>query len=201
MTTIARQASQDSFNDAVRNDRDAYLIVQDYKNKLHQGYYDSAPHHFQSVFIQKYMPIDEVDAYMFARMWQWFCIGAIMIHEIEIGYEPVSDDRISEMNDILQRLPSGYSAKFWGGKADCDGWIKSSSPLMLPDNLNGGMYYHNMQFRLEVGYCMPETVYLHLAFAQCVARWPYGSKHITLLVLHHKIWDSIWNSAEWSIGN
>ena len=80
-----------------------------------------------------------------------------------------------------------FFGEFWGGLAYDDGYIEWEG------NANFWVYRdgkcdHSVEIPgrrvpLEVGYTMPERTLSHLSSERSLARWPYGSNIITILIM------------------
>jgi hypothetical protein len=88
-------------------------------------------------------------------------------------------------NAILQKLHAPFSATIQGGQGDNDGYVLWDRPCEVVHAMGAGLHltarFETGAFPLEVGHTEPETTLSHLAGDGGVARWPYGSTHITLL--------------------
>jgi len=149
------------------------------------------------------------DIVLTAIAWQHILLGQLIYHVVEVHEPPYSDNEIEKNRLILADMVEHYkdrniygieAADFWGGTQDADGFIKFSEPLIknyrgipLPSNdmadipavqhsINGRCNH----FPLEIGYCMPDQIEMHLAQTKCVARFPYGYRFIVFLESRRK---------------
>lgn len=81
---------------------------------------------------------------------------------------------------------SPFSAKFIGGLGDDDGSLSWNRSTLFTAgsswNDQSEVEIKERQVPLEVGYTRSETTFKHIILETGVARWPYGSKWITILV-------------------
>lgn len=142
------------------------------------------------IFGQYHWPnhVSPADLLQYGRILYWMEQGQLTIVTIPFGQEPSADAEVLEMNEKLQDLPEGITARFWGGLADCDGIVKWSVPLSLNMIINGTEHKSTLMpnsypphARLEVGYTKYMTSHWHLYETGCLARWPYYSKNLYLI--------------------
>lgn len=125
------------------------------------------------------------DAYCFAKVHTMLLSGDALLTQIEAGEEPHLDKYVAENNEVLQDLPSPFSGRFWGGRADQDGIIKWREPILGSVKLASGKEKRRQippgSAPLEVGHTKGYTTLLHLNGQGNVARWPYHASHITII--------------------
>jgi len=153
-----------------------------------------------------------VDAVAYMLIHTDIHLGKIAKTVIDIGCEPSSDtDRDSNSAALMKGLesinawgttlfdPNSTEAKcrffgnFWGGSADEDGYIEwdgnASFWIFKDGKCDHDIKIPGRRVPLEVGYTMPGRTIAHLASARGLARWPYNSKIITILVVvDNDIW-------------
>src|ERR1044072_3983302 len=105
---------------------------------------------------------------------------------IELGAHPGRDKDQAGNDAKLKELPSPFSASFEGGAGDCDGWFSWGQSVTVHHHMGEGEHltvrYPASGVPLEVGRTEPETTVWHLRRDGGVARWPYGSSCVTLLL-------------------
>lgn len=140
--------------------------------------------------------VDVYAAYCFAHLHAWISIGKVLMAAIDIGLEPLDDDRVEENNKILAALPEPFSGAFWGSNDDCDGYVKWSESVEFGQmDCTGREVMATIRpysLPLEVGVTRPDTTVYHILQNRGVARWPYGSKQIHLWVRNPN-----WPNSEW----
>ena len=119
---------------------------------------------------------DMYDAFVFLQLYHMICGGTLSWCEADIGFVPSRDTGAQTNNTRLSRLPSHLKAEFAGGLGDFDGYVLIDGAAM-PENLG-----RSRRLPLEVGYTKAATTLDHILFRGGVARWPHGSKRLTLLI-------------------
>lgn len=146
-------------------------------------------------------PMEQVAA--FATVHAQICAGEVA--QVLIGAEgldggPHSDSRRGENAAALCRLPDPFQATVDADQraADCDGTLKWDAPIKA-DAASGAVLLDACRngvkqpvpivatiaagwAPLEIGSTMASRTLVHLLEAGAVARWPYGSDFIHLLV-------------------
>lgn len=126
------------------------------------------------------------DGYALLVLLRWWVGGFISFASARVGVGPAADKMVDENNARLARLPSGFEAEFVPmiGSSYCDDgafeWVK---PLALEVFVDGAVriYEHEpWSLPLEVGRTLASRTLLHIEQSGGVARWPYGSRHITV---------------------
>ena len=131
-----------------------------------------------------------VDAYAFGEVHAGIMLGNIVMAKICLGFEPGRDKDIDGNNEKLKKIFSPFSGKFWGGTQGEDGRIDISGEI----DLSGKNIETNKKisiktsgsFPLEVGYTSAVKTFFSLCAEGGVgrlARWPYGSPDIYLLMM------------------
>ena len=154
-----------------------------YHRQLNNGEYP--PSYVDIIFEKFRYPPDIYDAMSFAQVHTVIQTGGVAIFQIPIGVTPCADERIEEMNRLLDGLSYPFSAEFWGGTADCDGelvWERPINALLQHDGGVGFVIVPPGQARLEVGYNSAHKMCFVVNQKIPVARWPYGQSNITVLV-------------------
>lgn len=119
-----------------------------------------------------------------------FCIGLSAGEsarlQIDVSGTPDADRERQANAETLRSLPAPFAAHvdMLQNGADRDGWFKWNTPIVLrSDPREGPRQAYLVEARtipLEIGYSMPSRTLLHIRQARGVARWAYGSTHITL---------------------
>lgn len=139
-----------------------------------------------SCFQLAYNNIDVYAAYCFAHFHSWIGIGKVLTAAIEIDCGPKRDSDVSGNHTALQALPEPFSAAFWGGHDDCDGYVKWSEPIEFGQiDCTGREIVVEISPRsvpLEVGFTRPDRTIYHILGEKGLARWAYGSERIYLFV-------------------
>jgi len=142
--------------------------------------------------------ITMAEGYIVYRLFDLLYNGEIAFRFIDTIDESCSDEDVEGNQEIINHLPEPFRGKYWGGgNVEYDGLITWSKPVFLITRKlcktvikvkeekwhNSQLWGHELgnRARLEVGYCNPETVFLHLASGQPLARFPYGYKKICLM--------------------
>lgn len=189
-----RHGAERGLERSLKDNPDALATYQEVRRRMRLRYYDHL-----DVLVQKHLgDFDLEEAYVFANLHTWMMEGDILIATIEVGQEPIADSMLAEQNRRRSSLPPPFTAEFWGGKALNDGQLRWSSPIKVGQVLPGTgeerwrMIPENSA-PLEVGYTELGTTFMHLVDEHFLARWPYGSKTITLL---HVVGGEIARSCE-----
>jgi hypothetical protein len=127
--------------------------------------------------------------------------GSFASVQIEVGTTPQADRCRNENADALAGLPSPFTAHVDSGQnrsGDGDGWFEWTGPITTNRSTGKGRKARNGETHpvmglhqataphgaaLEIGTTKPSVTMNHL-YGPCagVARWPYGSKFVTLLL-------------------
>lgn len=149
------------------------------------------------------------DIVLTAIAWQHILLGQLIYRVIEVHEPPYGDNEIEKNGVILADMVEHYktrniydivAADFWGGTQDADGFIEFSEPLIrnyrgiplpIKDTSDTLVHQHSIDglcthFPLEIGYCMPDQIEMHLAKTKCVARFPYGYRFIVFFESRRK---------------
>jgi len=120
-------------------------------------------------------------------------LGELAVIDIPVGEEPGPDSDSRGNNAILSRLPEGFSAEFVGGTTQLgnDGTFYIEQPLQIPVPVrNGHVVIKPCSISLEVGATWGSTTLFHLGQEMSLVRWPYGQKHLTVMILLQQHQDS-----------
>jgi hypothetical protein len=116
--------------------------------------------------------------------------------EITLGLEPVADAEIEKMNDILKNLAPIFEAEFWGGTQGADGNLEWTEPILAEGYMQHDTYAEWFTYRvppdnveLEVGFQNGSKTLMSLLTGQGLARFPYGSEKITILLPVSENWE------------
>jgi hypothetical protein len=159
-------------------------VLRQYVTRLRSGFWDND--YVKSLFQLAYGNTDVYAAYCFAHVHAWIGIGKVLMAAIDIGLEPLADHMVEENNNLLAALPSPFFGAFWGSNHDSDGYIKWNESVEFGQMDCTGreivVAIRPYSLPLEVGFTRPDTTVYHILRERGVARWPYGSKRIHLLV-------------------
>lgn len=117
--------------------------------------------------------------------------GRFVSITLDVGRGPHADDERAENQAVLNALPAPFTAEvdMIQNGDDHDGWLSWAAPFEAgnnntPNRVTIGVYPSGQAgIPLEIGYTQPSVTLNHLvAFGHGVARWPYGSPAVTLLL-------------------
>jgi len=179
---IYRCAVQLAVEQWLRSDATAGLVLMEYLDKMRSGFYgelldvigqrsDRAPNY------------DVYDAYAFALVNMARATGELVQTNIELSVTPKADKEVEENNRRLQQLQPLFTAKFYGGTADDDGFVEWTQPILAcTPGKNEVWKVPKGQIRLEVGTTSPIRTLFHIRREGGIARWAYGSTKLVLLL-------------------
>jgi len=134
-------------------------------------------------------PVTFVDAYAFMLIYCKIVTGEFRIARIPVGETPGADADTADNNAKLQQLAPQFSAEFWGGCTDHDGWFTWHDHLHVGGYINVD---HKLvvgpeiaiaprRLQLEVGtQSAAKTLYM-LNAGRGIARWPYDSDDLWVI--------------------
>ena len=130
--------------------------------------------------------IDFVEAYWFARIHAAIYDGLIAFTSVVVGSQPLANGDEAGNQAILGSIRGPISVAFSPGRGNRgdagDGTASWAAPLELRTH-GGSIIVEPGSAPLEVGTTRATTTFRHLTTgAGAVARWPYGSDNIWLLV-------------------
>lgn len=111
--------------------------------------------------------------------------GQILRTIIDLGKEPMADKMLEENLASFKSLPSPFYGSIWCGTADSDGDLGWKNDIKCVQLNKGEEVVKVVQPRkvpLEIGYTEAFTSWAHLGREGGLARWPYSSKQIHLLI-------------------
>ena len=123
MTTIMKQAFEQKWIEVSSNSPEWAMTVSEYYSKLMRGYFNDVDW-FGQYFERARLTM--VDAYIFSILHSNVCVGKYTFCKIGVGCGPFSDKNKEYNNKALQKLPLPFSAKFYGGPGDSDGYLEWS---------------------------------------------------------------------------
>ncbi|MCL3994862.1 hypothetical protein [Streptomyces lavenduligriseus] len=145
-------------------------------------------------------PAEQAAAYL--RVHAGLMSGEFARVEIAVGAHPSADAERRKNGQKLAVLPQPFHAAVDQDQnfADADGQFWWSTPIKVEKSVGVSYYDHNSRYPvltselvsegavpLEVGVTKASRTLLHLMHGGGVARWPYGTDTVTLLInLHHK---------------
>lgn len=176
--------------DKLMGDPDKIYVYSDYLRKMRSGHFDKT---YIDNVMQKYSSYgddeyDIYDAYAFAQFHFLMGSGKLASAKVNIGLKPKANDEVEYHNNVLRKGKIIYGA-FVGGLGDSDGHITWDKPLEFQimhasetdDTIErSALIVSSRQLPLEVGFTDGSRTLLHLYQDHGLARWPYGSKIITL---------------------
>jgi hypothetical protein len=135
-------------------------------------------------------PLDLYDAFSIHEIIAYRAASHLVWGAVRLGTTPHPDHEVERNNRALRNLPNAFSARFWGEKADCDGFVEwhESFPMGIWRRDGASFREHPIMVRpgrlpLEVGYTKASRTISHLRSSYGgVARWPYGSDTIWFLL-------------------
>jgi len=129
-------------------------------------------------------------ARLFAQAVSLWDRGVLAAARVEVGNYPECNSAVADNNVLLADLPSPFAAEFdpqHGASATDDGRLWWSAPIEMkvgplrcPKVIQVGPRFHTP---LEVGSTHIEQSWVHICRSLGLARWPYGSRHILLMVV------------------
>jgi len=145
-----------------------------------------------AIFQKWRWPCTFADAFAFTKVYSELVNNGnpmLRMVRIRVGATPCSDKARDENNRRLKGLSPQFSAQFWGGCGDHDGWFGWHDHLHLCGNVNvdGALVegptvtVSAHKLPLEVG-TQSAAKTLHMVMRNFgVARWPYGSDDVWVI--------------------
>jgi hypothetical protein len=152
------------------------------------------------------------DAFVFTMMWTWFYSGRVALGKIHLGAKPEADRHREENQRVLkEKLPAQFGAWVDPGHGDRDGRLDWAQPIEFTRHLatdarcTCGTVPHGTcaatrseqwtvaprGLSLEIGTTAASRTYQHILCENGVARWPYGSQDIFLLLPHRSLHEDL----------
>ncbi len=194
--TTFRQVLENHVDSLLVDDDDAAPFLTKLKVEMNRGLYEKT--YLDTVFQkwERFGKYDLYDAWCFAQFHYKLTTGAIARTRVSIGIAPFADNKVDENDLALSNLPFPFSGSFWGGTQDQDGLIKWNTPILAETSECKGGNDVNIDddiiqywvippgiLPLEVGYMdCSKSYFYQVSGKQGVARWPYGSRDIHLLL-------------------
>lgn len=127
------------------------------------------------------------EAYVFFSVWQRLLESRIVVLELAMGMMPGRDHERALLDGQLKKLRPPLSGTFHGGPGDEDGAIAWSEPVpfecfALKRKTSKPFLVSPSHVALEVGTTEARRTLAHLTDGRGVARWPYCSTSIYVLV-------------------
>ncbi len=156
-------------------------LLRECARKMNSGDYVAGPNDWAKVIVQKWNEeYDDFDAHCFLDVWSKLQFKEIACIPVGPVHRPKGDKNTEFNNSVISSLPFPFSGKFIGGTGEDDGCISWSAPL------DAGADFAELippcTLPLEVGYTAGWTTLKHLFYEKGVARWPYDSDRIYLLI-------------------
>ncbi|NQU06471.1 MAG: hypothetical protein HQ568_10290 [Calditrichaeota bacterium] len=176
----------------IDDDPELALLCHSTMVKIKEKFYDRP---YVDIITQPYHGYSLGEAYAFLQVHAAIGSGKIIQCTVEVGSEPHKDKEVEKNNRLLNNLPKPFVAEFWGGLADEDGFVEWNKAIVCDQfikNVRNSCICKAEKAPLEVGYTDDHTTLYHLGMDRCLARWPYNSNYIHILVL---IDDKLWKSS------
>lgn len=195
-TTATDWAIQKIVGEKMQDPAWASVLI-DTLGRMNNGFWDRS---YLNVFLQKHrFKYDLFDAYTVANLHAMINSGKIARVVIDIAEHPISDSLVDEMNGILQNhMSPPFTAEFWGGNYDGDGKVEWSEEIVAQvskvyDDRTDHFYVRvpPRSATLEVGSTTGAKTLSQVRGERAVARWPYESGEITILLLVEPSWQLI----------
>lgn len=156
--------------------------------KMRSGFYGKRTLDF---ILQKHFDgYDMYDAFSFGQACAMIWSGKVVIVSIDVHETPRSDRNVKSNNRLMADLPHPFSGAFWGGTADCDGYVEWSKSVRATKFLSGpngeetklAVRLPVNKIPLEVGTTSGARTLAHLRMEHGVARWPYDCDELRIMV-------------------
>jgi hypothetical protein len=181
MQTYNEKAWKEHCLNRIEREPEYLPLVRECARKMNSGEYIYGENDWANIIVQKWNEeYDFYDAHCFLEIWSRIQFREIAV--IPIGpISPPSNDKNRELNNkALRNLPEPFNGEFFGGTGEDDGYISWHEPL------NAGRDFSETippgSLPLEVGYTAAWTTIRHWFYEFGVARWPYTSDRIYLLI-------------------
>jgi hypothetical protein len=173
--------------DQLLEDPSAMANLAGYVGAVRAGRFDER---WVRVVVHKAHQLELTDYFSFAVLHVLLCRGELSISTVRVGAPPRSDREVVGNNRLLQSLAPPFEASVNCRLAERDGEIRWVEPIEATvfSFRDGRMYTEQRQqppssCALEVGYTAGTRTLTHLTTRGMVARWPYGSREITIVGL------------------
>jgi hypothetical protein len=200
-TTIAARALEGITFNAIATDSRWGPLLQQVREKLLRGDYGKLA---DVVFQNGRNSIATEDVFGFAQVWAHLHMGHIGVCTINLHELPGSDADVlgnqSKLNENIHPLFQAIVDPARGGLGGDDGTLSWDQPIELTRlflNEESGecrseaWLCEPQAISLEIGTTNISTTLMHLRGRMGVARWPYGSEEITVLVSHSTLHDHV----------
>jgi hypothetical protein len=195
MPSLHVAANEQVFEELCAEDSEWLTLAAEVLQKLKQGFY--GPKAIIDALGQNWMSPSLAEAFAFAQLWRMLWLGEVVVARLAIGREPLADVDVSGNNEALQRLgqTSGVrcSARFWGGLADQDGFVRLEQTVrLIAVNFSDQEVWDGpdgLEYPLEVGYQLWSKTLHVLRTHGKLARWPYGSRDVFLMMVPESVHD------------
>lgn len=194
---------QDAANQVVAKwlqDSEKARVLYETTSRLNSNFYDK---HYVDFLLQNGNPrkryYDTTDALPFCILHYHLQKGDIVVCDLPIYREPMSDDSYYENKKILEEslkqlvpvadtsLPVTFNVDVWGGTQDADGILKWSPVLAFSRmNQQQAIWLPTTEVSLEIGYQDGTKTLMQIRGQTGLARWPYGSKTVRVFVWHNE---------------
>lgn len=193
MTTIHEKTLKDLVNRRMAEDQEWCSVLSQALQRLEEGFYVQEE---VDVILQQWPghSYDIYDAYAVLQVRAAIRGGQIGTAKVKLGATPRADSEVAYHNRILADSPDAiFSGHFYGGLADQDGefaWKRSIDlTVQSYDAATNALLEATCvpidarSVPLEVGYTKGSRTLLHLVHEPGLARWPYESASLHILVV------------------
>lgn len=172
-------------DDFLNNHPDWIPLINEVGMKIRSGFYDKNWVDILCQYDWHHRLGDMADCLFFAKTWGILTADTYAL-AFEVGVEPSNDKDIAHNNSIFTKelKDIGIEGEFYGGAYDEDGVIRLTRPLPFSRCNTDIKETKDIMgsFSFEVGTQSIEKTWCQFTFnSGKLARWPYGSKFVTLL--------------------
>lgn len=163
-------------------------VIGDVLKKIRSGWF---PKWEIDCVLQKHVPwYDLYDAYAFAQIHTMMWSGEVVVVKVAMGDEPFPDACIKQNDAVMKKMVRPFVGNFYGGLRDQDGWVEWTEPVFGTEFFVDDEDVEHKRLveipvggvPLEVGSTYAARTLGHIYSDPGVARWPYGSKDMWIMV-------------------
>ena len=181
MQTVNEHAFKNECLRRIKSEPGLQSILEDCAAKMNSGFFTDGLHDWPSVFVQKWRGgYDIYDAFCFSNLWARATNKEIVCIPLGRVPPPSRDSDLIHNDGVLSALDPPFEGEFRGGPGDNDGFISWNEPL------DAGPEYSRKippgRLPLEVGTTAAWNTWMHWYQEGGVARWPYRSEIIYLII-------------------
>lgn len=111
--------------------------------------------------------------------------GEAIAFRVDLGTDAFRDQDRIRIRECLSGLPKPFSATFVGGSEDSDGYLWWAHSIALEGDNGRTIRLAPRKVPLEIGYTLGASSLTHLRRQGGLARWPYGSRYLHVVVEVH----------------